>query len=71
MQAQLDKALKLLHDIGGSYFAHRALKSSHLTVPLRESIQKKALTAEQIERMALETWEEIVLELQKMGGRPQ
>jgi hypothetical protein len=63
----LQKTLKLLHDIGGNYYARRALRQTNLTVPLRSSMRAKALTDEQIEKLCLDTWEEVVTELNRMA----
>ena len=57
----LEKAMNALHDIGGAYYARRALKQTNLTRPLRESMEAKALNDEAIEKLALDTWEEIVM----------
>lgn len=69
----LQKALDTLHDIGGAYLARRALLGTYsepprkLTEPLRASMQSKALTDEAIEKLALETWEEIVTAIHEVS----
>jgi hypothetical protein len=69
MDPLLQKALETLHDIGSAYQARRFLFGTHnepprkLTEPLRASMEKKALTDEQIEKLALDTWEEIAMVL--------
>jgi hypothetical protein len=59
----IQRALDLLHDIGGNYYGRRALKQTNLTAPLRASIQDKVLTDEQIEKLCLDNWEAIVVEM--------
>lgn len=65
----IQRALNALHDIGGAYAARRMLLGTHsepprkLTAPLLASMQQKALTDEQIEMLALDTWEHIALDL--------
>jgi len=66
---RLDRALEVLHGIGSAYFARKALERPNLTAPLRESMRRKALTDEQIERLALDTWEAIAMELAEEQAR--
>jgi len=64
----IDEALDVLHDIGGNYYARRALKQTNLSAPIRASMQDRALTDEQIEKLCVDSWERIVLALH--GSRP-
>ncbi len=61
-QEIIDRLMNALHDIGGAYTARRALERN-LTEPLRKSMTEKALTDEQIEKLALDTWEAVALAL--------
>lgn len=63
MHGWLQRALDILHDIGGNYYARRALKQTNLTAPLRASMADKALTDEQVENLTLDNWEAIVVEM--------
>jgi len=69
VREQLDRALDALHNIGSAFYARRAIAAgSRMTAPLRESMARKALTDEQIEQLALDTWEGCVMAMQK--GQP-
>lgn len=57
--SDLRRALDVLHDIGMAMGARR-LSTRTMTEPMRESLDTRALTDEQIETLALDTWEKIV-----------
>ena len=58
--SDLRKALDVLHDIAMAIEARRLVKRP-MTAPIRESLEKRMLTDEQIETLALDTWEAIVI----------
>lgn len=57
--SDLRRALDVLHDIGMAMGARR-LGTMTMTAPLREGVEKRAMTDQQIEDLALDTWEKIV-----------
>ncbi len=65
---KLTRAMNALHDIGSAYDARRYLADADagtrtFTEPLRKSIRAKALTDDQIDKLAMDTWEELATEL--------
>jgi hypothetical protein len=58
----LDQAMKALHDIAGAYAARKML-ARKLAPELRRRLEAKALSDEEIEKLALDVWEEIAKEL--------
>ena len=77
----LDKVMDALHDIGGSYFARRAIESDgkpvgpdgrvlHLTPVLRKSMEEKALTDQQIEDYSAEVWEAAAIRMHELEAQP-
>ncbi len=69
LETDRQRLLDLLHDIGGNYYARRALKQTNLTAPIRASMERKALTDEQIEKLCLDSWESVVLAMQALPRR--
>lgn len=67
MNRFINRSLDTLHTIGGAYAARGFLKTKRMTMTqvLRESMEAKALSDEQIEKLALDTWESIVEEMQR------
>lgn len=67
----IELLMNTLHDIGGAYYARRALGSHHLTAPLRASMESKAFTDEAIEKLALDTWEMVAMAMAEREAVPR
>jgi hypothetical protein len=66
VQGILEKVLDALHDVGGSFYVKRMLDNGKLTSVLRERLEKKVFTSEQIEEYVLSTWENAVMRLNEL-----
>lgn len=62
LEEQLDLALNTLYDIGAAFKARELLSRGSMPEVVRKPMEAKALSDEAIEKLALDVWEEIVIE---------
>lgn len=75
--AILEEVMNALHDVGGTYFARKAVNADkarefgviggkRLTAPIRKSMEEKSLSDEQIEKYALDVWEAAAIRMSEL-----